>query len=385
MIKLVVSACLLQGGVLFLSHAGAQPFDIESEIEASTVFSALSDNGTEAEDLLYEISLDTRFETIRQDGTEIGGRLTLRGQRDHPSRPGFAGAFGGSPGPAGGFSGLSGDLKPEATGARGRLEAAYLEMDGGYGELRLGKDRGIAARFHEGAPSALLLTGTANPYLDPTGLKIIRTNHDLTGPSAKLSYATPRILGLRAGVSVTPDPDGAHLDRSLSSLPSQPDLNGAVEVGANLSRTLRSSRTRIRASLAWSTADLSGPLPHQRDRVSTLSAGANVETSGFEFGASWLKSDNGFQTADYEAWEVGLGRSFGETKVSIGYGEANDALAGISSRSITVAAARELTDGLGVAISYQDEEVETLLDDRSSSGIVVEITLSAGFFGMSAN
>ena len=58
--------------------------------------------------------------------------------------------------------------------------------------------RGAAARFFEGAPSALTHASISNAYLDPDGIKIIRTNHDLTGPSAKISYATPRILGLRA-------------------------------------------------------------------------------------------------------------------------------------------------------------------------------------------
>lgn len=374
-------AALSAGGGL----ASAQPIEVDSDIEAAVLASALDGDNSDPESLLYELALDTRFETVRDDGTKISARLTLRGQRDHPLRPGFAGAFGGATGPAGGYSGLTGSTPGEDTGMRARLETAYIEMDGGYGELRAGKDRGVAARFHEGAPSALTYSGVANPYLDPSGLKLVRTNHDLTGPSVKASYATPRILGLRAGVSFTPDAGGDHLDRSLAALPGQPDLTNAMEVAANLSRTLRSSRTRIKASLAWSSAEIAGVPPGARDDVSTVSAGASVETAGFEFGGSWLRSDNGFRRADYEAWEVGAARAFGETTVSLGYGEADDTLAALSSRSINIAASKELRDGLDVAISWQDEEIDTRTQRKSGSGIVVEITLMSGFFEMSAN
>lgn len=375
-------AALSAGGGM----AAAQSIDAETDIEAGLVASAIDADNSDAESLLYELSLDTRLETIRDDGTKIGARFTLRGQRDHPLRPGFAGAFGGgAPGPAGAFSGLSGTAPVAETGMRARLETAYIEMDGGYGELRAGKDRGVASRFHEGAPSALTYSGTANPFLDPSGLKAVRTDHDLTGPSLKLSYASPRILGLRAGVSYTPDAGGNHLDRSLSALPGQPDLTNALEVAANLSRTLRSSRTRIEASIGWSIAEIAAAPFGAREDVTTFSLGANIETAGFELGGSWLRSDNGFRSGDYEAWEVGIARDLGGTTVSAGYGEADDQLAALSSRSMNIAASRELWDGLDVAISWQDEDVDTRGGNKSGSGIVVEITLTSDFFEMSAN
>ncbi|WP_290752084.1 porin [Henriciella sp.] len=385
MTRTALITALFGGTSLLALPAAALPLDIESEIEAATVIGLLDEDASDAEDILYEITLDTEAETILKNGTVLGARLTLRGQRDHPDRPGFAGRFDTGAPLAGGYSGLSGLAPDEETGARGRLETAYLVADGGYGELRLGKDRGVAARFHEGGPTSLVFSGVSNPYLDPTGLKINRTNHDVTGPSVKLSYATPRILGLRAGASFTPDGDGRHLDRSLSQFREQPGLSDVFEVAANLSRTLRSSGTRIEASLGWSSAKIDSPAPGARGRMETWSAGANVEFSEFSVGASWLGSDNGFQGGDYEAWEAGIARDFGETEVSLGYGEADDNLARLSSKGFNIAAARELSDGFDVALSYQDEKLDTPAGERSGAGIVVEITLSSDFFRMSRN
>ncbi|WP_300391632.1 porin [Henriciella sp.] len=367
--------------------AQGAPFEFESEIEAVTVIAAFHDTkpGTDSEDVLYEITLDNRFEKVLENGLQIGGRLTLRGQRDHPSRPGFLGNFGGAPGPAGAFSGLSGDPQRPDTGARGQLETAYLELDGGYGELRVGRDRGAAARFFEGAPSVLTHAAIANPYIDPDGIKIIRTNHDLTGPSAKITYATPRILGLRAAASFTPEPEAAGLDRNVRPEDTGVELSNAAEIALNLSRTLRQSGVRIETALAWSTAQVDTPATGVRDNVSTVSAGANFEFDTFEFGGSWLSSDNGFQSGDYTAWEIGAATKIGETELSLNYGEADDDLARLAGDGLSLAARRDIADGLELAVAYQDETLAASGNDLGGRGVVVEITLSGNFFRMNGN
>ncbi len=367
--------------------AQSSPLEFESDIETVTLVSGItnSDDDVDNETLLYEVTLDNRIEKVLENGLKIGGRVTLRGQRDHPARPGFSGNLGGMPGPAGAYSGLSGAEPGGDTGARGSLEAAYIELDGGLGEVRVGRDRGVASRFYEGAPSALKHSGINNAYLDPNGIKAIRTNHDLTGPSAKLSYASPRILGLRAGVSVTPDAEAGGLDRKLDSGFPQPELSQGIELAANLSRRLRGSGIRFDAAAAWSTAEVDSPAALARDSVQTFSAGGNVEVSGLEFGASWLGSDNGFQGADYTAWEIGAATGLGKLDLSLNYGESEDDLAVLSSTAFSIAAARDITEELRLAVAYQDEMLETASNKRSGRGFVVEITLSSDFLEMSGN
>ncbi|WP_300378259.1 porin [Henriciella sp.] len=377
-------------GMAALSSAPAMaqsaPVTFESDIEAVTIVGLAGSNSSEAEfePLLYELSLDNRVEKVLENGLQVSGRLTIRGQRDNPARPSFRGRFDGLNAQEGGYSGLSGGPGELNAGARGRTEAAYIELDGGYGELRVGRDRGIAARFHEGAPSVLSHSGINNPYLDPAGLKILRTNHDLTGPSAKVSYASPRILGLRAGVSYTPDAEADGLDRSVEAGRMGPDLSNAVEAGLNLSRRLRNPDVRIEAALGWSSAEANSPLPGVREKAETFSAGAALEFEAFEIGASWLSSDNGFASGDYRAWEVGLRKNFGETGISFNYGEAEDDLAGLDSRAYSIGAARDIADNLSLAVAYQDETLDTVAGTLEGAGIVVEITLSADFLEISA-
>lgn len=382
----VLGGAMLAGAALSpLAMAQSAPIEFESDLEAVTVIAAFHDTraGTDSEDVLYEVTLDNRFEKVLQNGLQIGGRLTLRGQRDHPARPGFLGRFGGAPGPSGAYSGLSGEGSTRDTGARGQLEAAYLEFDGGYGELRIGRDRGAAARFFEGAPSALTHASISNAYLDPDGIKIIRTNHDLTGPSAKISYATPRILGLRAGASFTPDAEAAGLDRNVRDMSA--DLSDAVELALNLSRRLRDSGVRIDAGLAWSSAGIDFAGSSARDRVGTWSAGANLEFDSFEVGGSWIKSDNGFAGADYTAWEIGVATELADTEISLNYGEAEDDLAGLVGDGISLAARRDIANGLELAVAYQDEALSSAGGDFGGRGVVVEITLKGDFLRINSN
>ena len=374
-------------GVALSPAAMAQsaPIEFESDMEAVTVIAALHETkaGTDSEDILYEVTLDNRFEKVLENGLQIGGRLTLRGQRDHPARPGFLGQFGGTAGPGGAYSGLSGEEPAEDTGARGQLEAAYLEFDGGYGELRIGRDRGAAALFFEGAPSALTHASISNAYLDPDGIKIIRTNHDLTGPSAKITYSTPRILGLRAGASFPPDADAAGLDRNVRDTAAS--LSNAVELALNLSRRLRESGVRVDAGLAWSSAEIDLAGPGVRDSVVTWSAGANLGFETFEFGGSWITSDNGFSGADYTAWEIGVGTELAETEISLNYGEADDDIASLKADGISLAARRTVANGLEIAVAYQDETLSSVERDRAGRGVVVEITLKGDFLRINSN
>ncbi|MEM9055288.1 MAG: porin, partial [Pseudomonadota bacterium] len=201
-----------------MALAERPPIDFELDGETVLVVSALGDDdqGANSEGFLAEASLVGTAESVLENGVRLRGRVALRAQKDNPLRPGFSSGFGGDLNAApGAFSGLSNGPVPDGTGddLRGRFETAYFQIDGGYGELRLGKDQSVAARFFEGAPEVLSHARADNGLLDPTGLNGVRTRNDLTGPSTKLSYATPRLLGFRAGLSYTPEADADGLDR----------------------------------------------------------------------------------------------------------------------------------------------------------------------------
>ena len=328
---------------------------------------------------------------ILDNGLEIGavGRFEL--QHDNPHRAGFGGVTGGDFGLGqGAFSGLAAATGYEQVGTRGQLEQAYIYAEGGYGEVRLGRDKGVAARFYEGAPSIFLKASTANPVLDPSGRAYVRTDNDLTGPALKVSYASPRILGVRAGLSYTPTADVRGLDRDperrVAGNP-QVSVDSAAEAAINVSRRLRESGVRVRGALAYSRADVSSALrPDIYGTVETWSAGASAEFETITLGASVLGSNNGLDSGagDYSAWTIGATKQAFSMVFGVDYGEATDDLTGLTSESWSVGAARELTDSLRVAGGYrsQTSRVRRVLPlgvpqkEDSADGIVLEITLS---------
>ena len=187
-------------GVTPIALAERSPIDFEVEAETVLVITPLSDDTEtrEAETFLGEASLNGTAETVLENGVRLRGRFALRLQKDHPQRPGGSGGFGTNVNAVpGAFSSLSDGPVPNGEGddLRARLETAYFQIDGGYGELRLGKDSGVAARFHEGAPDVLRhardaeAAGAQGVLLAPVSYLPL-TDDDVAGLVADVAGAT---------------------------------------------------------------------------------------------------------------------------------------------------------------------------------------------------
>lgn len=379
--RAVLTACL---GVLPLC-AVAQESDWQTwEVEWDSALTLLVAPGwtqpdrsvADARPLLGEAGLGWRATRVLESGAEIGARVAVRLQSDHPARPAGLGVFPGPASPQGLFSGLSAGAAPLDQGPRTGLEIAYVYLNGGYGEITLGRDTGVAARFWAGPEEAFAFARADSALLDPSGVSILRTRNDATGPSAKLSYVSPRILGLRAGASFTPDSGEAQgLDRAA-----RPGTRATFEAGLDLSRRLGREGPRLDASLGWTSTDLDPGLragPYA-DQSRTLSAGARLEFAHFSLGASWLSADNGWRTGgDHEGWSVGACADGFGWRWSAVYGQARDDAAGLEGEAISVGAARDLTDHIALSLGYRSDALETAgFADSDSGGIVFEITLS---------
>lgn len=386
----------LTGFALALAASSSTAFaqdvwDDAGGLETSTTLEAAAVAATDAEEsVLYTLrgAFDANY--VLDNGAEVGLRASGGIDRDNPARPAFAGVLGPAQPlatPPGAVSGLARGPAPYDAGFRGRVETAYIYMEGGYGEVRAGLDEGVAARFFEGAPTLFRHAALVNPTLDPYGRVLARTDHDLTGPSLKLSYATPRILGLRAGASFTPDASSGGLDRDPAR-PGAPDIENAAEVALNLSRRLPRSGVRLRAAAAWSQADTSHPaFPGAYDTVETWSAGGSVEFSSLALGASWLDSSNGLAGpgGDYTALSTGLRLSLGKVDAGAEWVDAEDAGLGAESESIGLSLGRNFGDNVRIVGGWQRHDTRftgnplplapSLRERRD--GIALEITLSS--------
>lgn len=340
---------------------------------------------------LYRLGLGFKTNRVLENGLELGAAFQVDAELDHAARSGFSGIVAdpaaGTPALAGAFSGLVRSPGMEDNGARAVLQTAYVYLEGGYGEVRLGRDEGVAKRFAQGAPSLFANISLHAPRLDPDGGAIIRTDHDLTGPAAKVSFATPRIVGFKGGISYTPEADVRGLDRDpVRILPGTAAfvLSNAGEASLSFNHRFRESGVRLRASTAWSRADVdaapTAPVPY--GSVETWSFGANAEWKDTVIGASWQTSDNGLEgrPGDYTAWTAGITHTAFGFDWGAEYGEASDDAAGVEGESWRAGLARSVTDTARIAFGYRSDQLDMGANAASrrlgGEGVVIEITLS---------
>ena len=378
--------------IALLPTAASQPWDvgkwtIEPRGDLVVVASpGRSDAGeTETEPVLASLRAELRAERVIDNGVEIGVRIGGKVQRDHPVRAGFSGRIGDGTAffdglaPRGAFTGLTLGGEPEDTDVVAQLETAFIYADGGYGQILVGRDIGIARRFFEGSPSVFRQHRIASPGLDTSGVALLLTRNDLTGPAAKISYASPRILGLRVGASYTPRANVSGVDRDPSSNTadiSEPRLDNGAEAAINFSHRFRESGIRLETYGAYSRANLdidAGNTP--AGTVEVWSTGGRITWENIEFGADWLTTDNG--GGRYRAWSTGAKAEIIGLDWSVSYGQASDDLLQIDSEAWSIGVSRQFFERITISTGAQSQSLigENLLSDRSV-GPVIEMLLS---------
>lgn len=358
----------------------------EVTIEGAIVVAPGSD-----ETVLALTELGFSGDYVFSNGLEAGIETALAFQKDYPARGGFSGVAGlplmDGPLAAGTFPGVGAGAQAESGNARVSLETAYVYAQTGYGEVRLGFDEGVSARFHEGGPDVFRHAGLVDPALDPYGTGLSRTDHDLTGPALKLSYATPRLLGLRGGISYTPQADRRGLDRDpVRSLAGQPgpQPEQAVELALNLSRRLPGSGLRLRLSGAYSLAKVVSPrVLDRQENVTTWSLGGTAEWDHLVLGGSFLRSDNGLEkgTDAYSAWALSAAIPIGPVSASAGFTQAQDRLLELESQVWQAGLAWQAGTHWRLAGAWRETETYASglslappFSDGERRGIVIEIT-----------
>jgi len=394
---------ILLTSLLYMGLSGAavaqdawETWNVETKAEANAVFAPNFDGafGREGESLLLRGRFQVDADRVLESGTELGARLGLEVQKDHPLRAGFAG---GGPivstgrAPRGAYTGQAAGGLDNRDNTLMRVETGFVYAKGGYGEVRIGRDRGVAARFREGAPSIFEVAKLDSPSLDPSGSAYVRTDHDLTGPSAKISATTPRLLGVRAGVTFTPTSEAAGLDRNVGARGPGADrikIENAIEVALNASRRLPDSGVRVRAGVAVSRGEVDavGMSVTNYGSVETYSAGLSAEFETITIGGSYLMSNNGIRNGngDYWAWSGGVSKDIIGFTLGADYGASEDDLTGLKTKGWTIGASRVLTENFSGTIGYRSlntrisKPLSSLFYNKNDTkgGIVVEITLS---------
>ncbi len=375
------------------SAQGAFEHEFDADLTVVTAFSNDGDSTPETENLMAEASVSLGGAYLLDNGVEVSGRLTFRAQTDYSSRPGFAGTLIDCPpeleacpsvegdGLRGAFSRLSSTGADMDAGGRGSLEAAYVAIDGGWGEVVFGRDQGIGQRFYEGGPTVFSLARSTNPILDPFGSSLTRTKNDISSIAEKVSYVTPRILGVRAGGSYTPDADVRSLDLDTSRRQTgilEPELGDVWEAGLQGARYLRDADLRVRASLTWSEAEVKSSV---YDNVTTVSLGGEIERDDkFRIGVSYLDSDNG-GLGRYDSLAAGATVWQGPWALTISADQAKDRTVRLDGHNLNIGVSRDVNDFVSFSTGYRISKTdyidvaagaERTLDQ---SGVLLEVRI----------
>lgn len=400
----VTLAVLAVGGAApaFLTAAGQE---LKVTGQASLVGSALDEESPLApasDGVLADVTVTVTHSEVHESGFTLTWRGEARIQKDAEARPWFAGVLGGCPAsdPAcprvaggGGFlspvspaTGISAGGGPVEEDLFATLEGASVALTTPWGEGVLGLDAGAASRLDARAPTVLQRVSAFSSSLDPSGLVTTRAKNDVTGPSAKATYLSPRWLGLRLGVSWTPeanwrsadfDPDFAGPGRARA------ELENVWEGAVSFARQFADQGLRVRAAVTGSFAESSN-LAGFGD-YEAWGAGLELQKDNWTGGLRWLSSDNGWQAGngDYEAWEVGLVRDAGKWRFGVEAGWSEDGLNRVEGASWLVGASRKVNDNVRIGVAWMDGQADLPVavasgfrhENARNDGLLVELSV----------
>jgi hypothetical protein len=344
----------------------------------------------------------TRTDTL-SNGLQLVWRGEVRVERDAPSRPAFAGVLGDCPPTATGCArlvdgtgfrapvapatGLAAFGAPVSDGAFAALEGASLSLVGPWGEGMAGFDSGVASRLDARPPTVMSAVSAFSPALDPTGLVIARARDDVSGPSFKTGYLSPRLLGFRVGVSYAPEANlrGADFDPTFDAPGLGRDhLQNIWEGAASFARNFTGAGVRVRAAITTTHADSHTRFNEFGD-YQAWGAGLELEKGHWSTGLRWLTSDNAWRAghAGYEAWEASLVRQGDKWRFGIEGGWASDDLTRTEGSSWLIGASRKINEEINVGLAWSSAAADLPIADNvgfrhtnaSNGGLVVELSV----------
>lgn len=372
-------------------NAPALADDTDLTAELNLVVASLNSEGlASGSDSYFDLGARIDQAHLFDNGLEIGVSILGRVQKDAASRPGFIAGFGledpMSVPVRSVATGVSAAAAPVEDEMRASLEQAFAYLRFGWGEFSIGKDSGVASRLDARAPTLLNTASTFSPAIDPSGVNLVRARNDVTGQSAKFSYETPRLVGLKLGLSFTPQADDANgLDFAPGAFTDgieTASLENVVEGSLSFSRRFRQSGVRVRAAITGIAADTTNPLTEFRD-YSAIGAGLELDWNDWQAGFRILESNNAHEHGNYEAVELGVIREVGKWRLGANWGRAEDQLQGLESQSSSIGVSYEFARGADLGVVWRQTDSDSFFRSRPSmigetDGVIVELSVRNG-------
>lgn len=253
-------------------------------------------------------------------------------------------------------------LEADADVVEVNADETFTFVDGAFGLMQLGRTEGAEDAMALGADTVAAGTGGIDGDTENLGKVQIVNSED----AAKISYYTPRLFGVQAGLSFTPDtgddeggPNDIEEDEELE------DLEDHIGVGVNVVGELGED---LEAGLAVVGSFGNAEDPARND-LDAFAVGGTLAIDDIELGASYGKNN---AAEDFEFGIAGVTVSIGEANAGIGYNYLDEKADGIT-HVIALSGDVLLLEGveLQADVSYADPE-----DRRTNLASVLAIELS---------
>ncbi|MFC7292329.1 porin [Hirschia litorea] len=338
-----------------------------------------------------EIGLKLEKEHYFDNGVSVGFASEIRAQGDNSKRQTFAGELQFNAlnstindnsasllplrrSPATGLVAAMGETDdgPYAT-----FEQGFAYVKAGWGELSVGRDIGAATRLDARAPRVLKYSSPNSSRLNPIAFSSVRARNDVTGPSAKLTYMSPRLIGFRAGASFTPEANarGIDFDASRDVLGiANANLKNVVEAGLSFTHLFRENDLRVRIGVTGIHAETDS-IMNGFSNYESLGLGLEVEKGFWRLGTQYLDSNNAIDSGlgDYTAWETGISREFSDWTVTAEYGHAIDELQAVKGENWGVGVSKPLNNNVNVGVGYISTKSKHFGTEIEGSGAIIEL------------
>jgi len=167
------------------------------------------------------------------------------------------------------------------------LDRAYVFVQGGFGQVRLGQTNSFNDETYVTAPMDYLpfaVYNIAENWIDAAtpGVPNLYPGMDPNGNATKVVYFTPRIAGFQGGVSYQARTDSNNGDINLG--PVTTGFEDVYEVGANYNATFGSVAVKASAGYMW------GDAASGRKDLRAWQAGAQVGFGPIAVGGSFLNT-----------------------------------------------------------------------------------------------
>jgi len=276
-------------------------------------------------------------------------------------------------------------------------EESYFYLSSAYGRFNIGEDNGVGYLLQVSAPSADDNIDGVKPEISAfTAANGGLRNYamDETSYGNKVSYLTPSLSGVQAGVSFTPSLVSSATAGNIT-VGASGDVDGvtpavgdddAGDIGNAWEGAIRYEGSFHALDVTLGAGFLHGALeadnpPFVADDLQSWNAGATIGWGAFSIGAVYLRTNNALENADTDIRVVGVDYKTGPYKFGASYynsqSEEGIALAGTEEQKIdrwTVGAVYEWGPGMSFRGAVQHQEADNAGAVAGADGAGTQLT-----------